>query len=111
MDEKGQSQSPPGRRCSFVAGQSPPSIKQESHMQNCRQYTVDVCRCIKAWSPQYIPLASPFIVTSLIGPAAMHFGKGVEGEVGRMKMEQAMLELTIAHFAKFWSLGSLMLRM
>lgn len=103
------------RRCSFVSEQtpSPPALtneEQESRTQNCRRYTVDVCRCIKAWSPQYIPLASPFIVTSLIGPAAIHFGKGQETKHGSMRMEQAILELTIAHFAKYWNVGSLMLR-
>lgn len=114
MDEK-KPNSNPVRRCSFSLEGTPSprgltDEEAESRRQNCRRYTVDVCRCIKAWSPQYIPLASPFVVTSLIGPAAMHFGKGDETQGERMKMEQAILELTIVHFAKYWNVGSLMLR-
>ena len=39
----------------------------------------------------------------------MHFGDHRNGESARQSIDQEMLEFTIAKFAKFWKLGSLML--
>lgn len=93
-----------GTQCS-----ASPIEEHESLVRRCRQFTKEVCRTIRAWSPAYIPLASPFIVTSLVGPAAIHFGKTNDNDNGRQSIDREMLELTIGQFAKFWDLGALML--
>lgn len=88
---------------------TPPVEMHEVPMRRCRQFTKEACRAIRVWSSAYIPLASPFIVTSLIGPAAVHFCDHRHSENGKSGIDQEMLELTIGKFAKFWKLGSLML--
>ncbi|KAI1613501.1 fungal-specific transcription factor domain-containing protein [Exophiala viscosa] len=80
--------------------------RNEKWLARCRHCTSNVCAAIQSWPPQYIPLCSPFMVVSLVGPSAMHLRRDVQS--GDNPMEKEMLELAISHVAKYWQIGLLM---
>ncbi|KAI1609923.1 fungal-specific transcription factor domain-containing protein [Exophiala viscosa] len=100
------------------ASQSPSSIRsipedQDTSSLKCVQHAHDVVRAINAWSPDYMEYTSPFIVCSLVGPAAMHFSPLLPSSPGEStqahSLEREVVTLGIAQFARVWGLGYLML--
>ncbi|KAK5023622.1 hypothetical protein LTS07_009130 [Exophiala sideris] len=100
------------------ASQSPGSVRsvpedQDTSSLKCIQHAHDVVRAINVWSPDYMAYTSPFIVCSLVGPAAMHFsplpGSSPGEPVQTQSLEREVVTLGIAQFARVWGIGSLML--
>ena len=83
-----------------------PTPRKEKWLARCRHCTSNVCATVQSWPPQYIPLCSPFMVVSLVGPSAMHLRRDVQSV--DKPMEKEMLELAIFHVAKYWQIGLLM---
>ncbi|OAP57294.1 hypothetical protein AYL99_08032 [Fonsecaea erecta] len=78
--------------------------------QKCVQHAHEVIRAIKAWSPDYIAYSTPFIVCSLVGPAAMHVLQTRSvGSTALSSLNRDVICLAIAQFARHWGIGSIML--
>lgn len=82
----------------------------EEAMLRCRPLLSQVMRAVKAWSPDHVPLAHPFIVCMLLGPytSFLRCSDKIHDQANEA-MVKDLLELTIARFAKYWHVGSLML--
>ncbi|OAG34855.1 hypothetical protein AYO21_10960 [Fonsecaea monophora] len=84
--------------------------EQRAVAQRCVQHAHEVVRAIKAWSADYIAYSSPFIVCSLVGPAAMHILQtSSEGSSALSSLNRDVVCLGIAQYARHWGLGSIML--
>jgi hypothetical protein len=82
---------------------------------NYSSYAEQVYNAIHVWSPEYIPLATPFIGCSVTGPAGMNL-KVARGSRGARRskgetttIEEELLMLVLKIIARFWNIGSLLL--
>ncbi|KAJ9602802.1 hypothetical protein H2200_012582 [Cladophialophora chaetospira] len=88
----------------------PTAEDQQVACQKCVQHAKDVLRAMKVWSPDYIAFSSPFIVCSLVGPAAMHILQACTEEptAALSRLDRDIVYLGISQFARYWGLGALM---
>jgi len=77
----------------------------------CCQHGHDIVRVVRAWTPDYIAYTTPFIVCSLLGPAALHFpaDRSVAQELQITSIDRELVLLAIHQFARYWNIGSLLL--
>ncbi len=85
--------------------------ERQEAVRKCTQHANDVVRAIKAWSSDYIAYASPFLGCSLVGPAAMHFLPHTPGSRGQgASIDRELVNLVIVQVAKYWPIGTTLLR-
>lgn len=77
----------------------------------CGQHGHDIVRVVRAWTPDYIAYTTPFIVCSLLGPAAMHFpaDTSISQDLQITSNDRELVLLAIHQFARYWKIGSLLI--
>jgi hypothetical protein len=65
---------------------------------------------IRAWYPEFIAFACPFVVCTLVGPAAINVRLSNRADTNRSKQDLSfnttMLKLVLERIGKFWDIGS-----
>jgi hypothetical protein len=72
-----------------------------------RRFTSVLVNIAQVWLPEYIPLAHPIMCCALINPWDIAFGSKDSGNIPSFELS----ELLLAHFARYWKLGTASLRM
>ncbi|KAL4861565.1 fungal-specific transcription factor domain-containing protein [Aspergillus spectabilis] len=76
---------------------------------SCTRYTDEVIRAVRLWSPDFMAMASPFLVCAIPGPFGVHF-RTTASEYGvSHDINKELLELVIKHQASYWGLASMLL--
>jgi hypothetical protein len=69
-----------------------------------------VFRAIRAWYPEFIAFACPFVVCTLVGPAAANIRLSNTTDASHSKEELNfkinMLKLVLERIGNFWEIGS-----
>ena len=69
-----------------------------------------VFRAIRAWHPEFIAFACPFVVCTLIGPAAANVRLSNTTNTSHSKQDLSfnitMLKLVLERIGNFWEIGS-----
>ena len=69
-----------------------------------------VFRAIRAWYPEFIAFACPFVVCTLIGPAAANIRLSNTTNSSHAKQDPSfninMLKLVLERISNFWEIGS-----
>ena len=69
-----------------------------------------VFRAIRAWYPEFIPFACPFVVCTLVGPAAANVRLLNKTNTSHSKQDLSfnisMLKLVLERIGNFWEIGS-----
>lgn len=78
-------------------------------LSRSRPLLVRVMRAVKAWSPEHVPLCSPFTVILLMGQYSswVRCTSGLEDQ--NLEAMKELLALTIARIANYWTIGCLVL--
>ena len=69
-----------------------------------------VFRAIRAWYPEFIAFACPFVVCTLVGPAAanVRLSNGTDSSHSKQNLNfnRNMLKLVLERVGNFWEIGS-----
>jgi len=69
-----------------------------------------VFRAIRAWYPEFIAFACPFVVCTLVGPAAANIRLANTTDASQSKEDLSfninMLKLVLERIGNFWEIGS-----
>lgn len=91
---------------------------EDSHcryLQRCQRYIKDSFRAAQAFSPEYIPFATPFITCSLIGPNSINLAFNRVASSNNMvngkssDINAVSLRLCLQQFDRYWNIASLLL--
>ncbi|KAH7408962.1 fungal-specific transcription factor domain-containing protein [Cadophora sp. MPI-SDFR-AT-0126] len=85
------------------------SCSYESATHGCTRYSDEVLRAVKLWSPDFMAMASPFLVCAIPGPFAINFRTKCAGDKTSYDINRQMLELVIKRQAVYWNLASMLL--
>jgi hypothetical protein len=91
--------------CMITPAESAEGPTDRSRSECNAQLRRDIVRAVRAWTPDYMAYACPFIACCLVGPASMH--SCPEGQISRVDRE--LLLLAVRQFARYWKLGELLI--
>ena len=70
----------------------------------------EVVHAARAWSPEYLPMCSPFIFCALIGPFSIHVLDDQERKADvQVDLGSETIRLVLRHFARYWLIGKVLI--
>lgn len=80
-------------------------------LRRSRPLLANIMRILRQWSPDHVPLASPLLFCTLLGPSnyIMRCMKTVTQNQSRISLMRDLVVLTIRRVAQYWHIGSLIL--
>ncbi|KAH9216317.1 fungal-specific transcription factor domain-containing protein [Leptodontidium sp. 2 PMI_412] len=87
------------------------SSSYETVANSCSRYRDEVLRAMKLWSPDFMAMASPFLVCAIPGPFAINFRTRCAGDETSYDINRQMLVLVIKRQAVYWDLASMLLEL
>ncbi|KAK4934384.1 hypothetical protein LTR10_024340 [Elasticomyces elasticus] len=88
-----------------------PEMSTGSPAQQCGKVLRDQIGVIRMWTPDVIPLASPFITAAIVGPAAAHsvdraaLLESDSHDEALLALDGSVLDLVLRRFSEYWGIG------